>query len=55
MYGTIRLGLYRVISNKIEADKKRHLSLGEKAAASLFSGLIGAIAGNPADLALVRV
>lgn len=54
VYGTIRMGLYKWMVNYIETKNKRHLLYAEKAGASLFSGFIGSIFGNPADLALIR-
>jgi len=54
LYATIRLGLFQQISDNIKDTKKRDLTFGEKAGASLFSGFVGSIIGNPADLSLVR-
>ncbi|KAL4438114.1 hypothetical protein ABPG74_016893 [Tetrahymena malaccensis] len=54
LYATVRLGLFRTISDKIKEAKKRNLTILEKAGASLTAGFFGSIIGNPADLALVR-
>ena len=54
IYGTIRLGLYRWMSNYLQQKHKRNLTFGEKTFASMSSALIGCFWGNGADLALVR-
>jgi solute carrier family 25 oxoglutarate transporter 11 len=54
LYATVRLGLFRSISDSLKEKKKRNLTLFEKSAASLFAGFVGAMCGNPADLVLVR-
>jgi len=54
MYTTVRLGLYRYISDEHKRITKRTLTMFEKMAISLTSGWIGSIIGNPAEVALVR-
>jgi len=46
--------LFKTLSDKIKEKKGRNLTLTEKIGTSLFSGLVGAIIGNPADVSLVR-
>ncbi|KAL4483029.1 hypothetical protein ABPG74_019055 [Tetrahymena malaccensis] len=53
-YGTTRLGLFRYLSDHHKAKHKRNLTFGEKALFSSFSGFIGCLVGNPADVSLVR-
>lgn len=47
--------MYTSISNNIQSKNKRNLTFFEKSWVSLFSGLVGSIVGNPADLALIRL
>ncbi|KRX01250.1 Mitochondrial carrier domain [Pseudocohnilembus persalinus] len=54
VYGTIRLGLFQKLSDDIKHKNNRNLHFSEKAFCSLFSGLVGSVIGNPADVALVR-
>ena len=54
MYGTVRLGLFRTLSDRKKLKENRNLTLFEKAYLSSFCGFVGALVGNPADLALVR-
>ena len=53
-YTTARLGIFRVVSDKLKEDGKP-LPLIKKAFAGLFSGAVGSLIGNPADLALIRL
>lgn len=59
VYGSARLGLFRVFSEQLKAsrggDAAGPLPLYLKAVAGLASGAMGAIIGNPCDLALVRM
>jgi solute carrier family 25 oxoglutarate transporter 11 len=50
----VRLGLYKTIADDYKKKNKRDLSLPGKMAASAFSGFVGSLVGNPADLCLVR-
>lgn len=52
-YCTARLGLYKTIFNKIKEEHGK-VEFYQKAMASVFSGFIGSLIGNPSDLALVR-
>lgn len=54
VYGTARLGLFRVFSNQLQEDGKP-LPFYQKALCGLGSGALGSFIGNPADLALVRM
>lgn len=53
-YATARLGIYKVIVDEVKINQKRDLSFLEKVGASSFSGLCGALIGNPTDICLVR-
>jgi solute carrier family 25 oxoglutarate transporter 11 len=52
-YCTARLGIYKTIFNKIEAENGR-VTFTQKAAISLVAGFLGSLVGNPSDLVLVR-
>lgn len=56
LYTTARLGIYRTLT---DIDKRKTgsetTSLTKKFAYSLFSGAVGSMIGNPADVALVRI
>ena len=54
LYGTVRLGLYKTIADNYKRNNGKDLSLFGKMGASAFSGFIGSLFGNPADLCLVR-
>ena len=66
-YGMTRLGIFRTLSNRAKKRRRRkqakegekddgvQLPLWEKAACALTAGAIGAMVGNPADLAVVRL
>lgn len=56
VYGTMRLGLFYNISEKMKNDNGgKNLSAGQKAVASIVAGGIGSFVGTPADLCLVRM
>ncbi len=54
-YTSTRLGLFYNIKDYLVKKNKREPNLFENTAASLFSGAVGSIVGNPADLALIRM
>ena len=56
-YTTVRMGVFRRLSEarSEQAHGGASLPLHEKAAAGVAAGFLGAMAGNPADVALVRV
>ena len=54
-YTSTRLGLFYTIKDKLVKKNKREPNIFENTAASLFSGAVGSIVGNPADLALIRM
>lgn len=54
-YTTTRLGVFRGLSDYMKPTDGKPLSFAKKAAISLSAGAIGAIVGNPADLALIRL
>jgi solute carrier family 25 oxoglutarate transporter 11 len=55
VYGTARLGLFRTFSDMLQVDAHSPLPFYQKAGCGLASGAMGALIGNPADLALVRM
>mmetsp|Transcript_1071 Transcript_1071/g.3227 ORF Transcript_1071/g.3227 Transcript_1071/m.3227 type:complete len:297 (-) Transcript_1071:390-1280(-) len=55
-YTTARLGAYRTLSDAaIQYNNGKNLPLAAKAGCAVVGGALGAIVGNPADLALVRM
>lgn len=56
LYATTRLGIYRTLT---DVDKRRtgseSTSFFKKLTYSIFSGAVGSMIGNPADVALVRI
>lgn len=54
VYSGTRFGVYDVLKGLVATDSQP-LSLPQKVACAAASGAIGAFAGNPADLALVRM
>ncbi|KAG6511360.1 mitochondrial uncoupling protein 5-like [Zingiber officinale] len=58
LYSTVRMGLYDMLKGKWSRsgnDSPGSLPLHRKVAAGLFAGGIGAVVGNPADVAMVRM
>ncbi|UKJ90414.2 oxoglutarate/malate translocator protein [Theileria orientalis] len=56
LYTTTRLGLFRSISDHIKAkNNTKTIPFYQKCCLSMFCGAVGAMVGNPADLALVRM
>ncbi|XP_074579996.1 mitochondrial uncoupling protein 5-like [Curcuma longa] len=58
LYSTTRMGLYDMLKRKWSGsgnDGAGSLPLHRKVAAGLFAGGIGAVVGNPADVAMVRM
>ncbi|KAJ7553432.1 hypothetical protein O6H91_06G097500 [Diphasiastrum complanatum] len=59
LYSTTRLGLYDLLKQQWQSPPSQKestgLSLPKKVAAGLLAGGIGAIVGNPADVAMVRM
>lgn len=58
VYTTARMGFFGTFMNQINAKAKREgraVTFGERALASLSAGGLGAVLGNPADLALIRM
>ena len=53
-YGTIRIGAYRVFTDRESRLTNGPLSFGKKLLYSLLSGSIGSFFGNPFDVVLVR-
>jgi len=52
-YTTARLGLFRSITNYMDAQRKR--TFWDNATAGLVAGGLGSVVGTPADLALIRM
>ncbi|XP_010520757.1 PREDICTED: mitochondrial uncoupling protein 4 [Tarenaya hassleriana] len=55
LYSTTRMGLYDVIKTKWAEPGSGNLTLTRKIVAGLIAGGVGAIVGNPADVAMVRM
>lgn len=56
LYTTTRLGLFRSISDYIKhKNNVKTVPFYQKCGLSMFCGAVGALVGNPADLALVRM
>lgn len=56
VYGTARLGLHRSFSNSLkEHQGGGEIAVWKKVGASMLSGAIASIIGNPFDIALVRM
>jgi len=55
VYTSIRFGLFYDIKDRIKKSKGREANVFENTIASLTSGGIGSLAGNPFDVALVRM
>jgi len=53
-YATARLGIYKTLSDYLKNKNGRDLTGLEKVGSSLTAGFLGALVGNPSDLALVR-
>jgi len=53
-YATARLGIYKTLSDYFKNKNGRDLTGLEKVGSSLTAGFLGALIGNPSDLALVR-
>jgi solute carrier family 25 oxoglutarate transporter 11 len=54
VYCGIRLGLFKVLEDRVKKNEKRTLTFGEKIAYSLFTGAVGSVIANPTDMALIR-
>lgn len=52
-YTTARIGIYRALYN-YRMEQKGAVPFIEKACMGMFAGLLGALIGNPSDVALVR-
>ena len=55
IYGTARLGLHRVFSNYLKERNNGSITFWMSTAASLTSGALAGIIGNPFDLSMVRM
>ena len=56
VYGTARLGLHDQISKKLRDRNGGHaIPLYQKIVSSMISGAVGGLAGNPFDIAMVRM
>ena len=55
-YSTVRFGVYEALKQQIsERTGQKQLSLAYTLPSSLFAGMMGGLAGNPADLINVRM
>lgn len=58
VYTTARMGFFTTFMNKVTTSAKaegRPVTFGERTLAALSAGGLGAVLGNPADLALIRM
>jgi solute carrier family 25 oxoglutarate transporter 11 len=56
LYSTTRMGLYELLKHQWrDPARKGGLPVFKKVAAGLVAGGVGAVVGNPADLAMVRM
>ena len=54
-YTATRMGIYKTLSDKHAEKNEGPMSFFRRAVYSLFAGGTGAMVGNPADVALVRM
>jgi solute carrier family 25 oxoglutarate transporter 11 len=54
LFGTTRIGIYKTMFEKVR-ETEGTVSPAKKVGIALISGFIGAVVGNPADVALVRM
>jgi solute carrier family 25 oxoglutarate transporter 11 len=54
-YGTARIGLHRVISDRLELISGGIIPLWQKVASGMVSGALAVCIGSPFDIALVRI
>jgi solute carrier family 25 oxoglutarate transporter 11 len=54
LFGTTRIGIYKTMFDR-EKEAEGYVSPAKKITIGLISGFIGAVVGNPADVALVRM
>ncbi|KAL3733070.1 hypothetical protein ACJRO7_022572 [Eucalyptus globulus] len=55
LYSTTRMGLYDILKKRWSDPRSNTLPLSRKITAGLVAGAIGAMVGNPADVAMVRM
>ncbi|XVF59089.1 hypothetical protein PTKIN_Ptkin07bG0246800 [Pterospermum kingtungense] len=55
LYSTTRMGLYDILKQKWTDKETKTMPLSRKIVAGLVAGGIGAVVGNPADVAMVRM
>jgi solute carrier family 25 oxoglutarate transporter 11 len=58
VYGTARLGFFFTLENALEshaATTRRRVTFGERILASIAAGGLGAVIGNPTEVALIRM
>ncbi|TXT15403.1 uncharacterized protein COLE_01596 [Cutaneotrichosporon oleaginosum] len=54
-YSLTRLGVYDSIKQKLSKNGAKHLGMGELTACASAAGALAGLAGNPADVVLVRM
>jgi len=54
-YTTARMGIFKVVSDALKKEGEKTIPLWKKGVAGLTAGGLGALVGNPADLALIRL
>lgn len=55
IYGTARLGLHRVFTNKLKERNGGSISFFASSLSSITSGALAGMIGNPFDIAMVRM
>lgn len=55
IYGTARLGLHRVFTNKLKERNGGHITFWMSTLSSLTSGALAGMIGNPFDISMVRM
>jgi solute carrier family 25 (mitochondrial oxoglutarate transporter), member 11 len=55
VYGSSRLGFFRVFSNSLKSSETETLSIGKKIIAGLSAGFVASWIGNPCEVALIRM
>uniref|UniRef100_A0A6T9Q0D6 Mitochondrial dicarboxylate carrier n=1 Tax=Alexandrium catenella TaxID=2925 RepID=A0A6T9Q0D6_ALECA len=55
VYSGVRFGMYDVFKSAVQGDDGRPLGMMSKVVCAAAAGAIGAFAGNPGDLAMVRM
>jgi len=52
--GSLRFGVYRIMSENIKKEQKRELNVLERIYLSLVSGFVGGVSGTPWEIVIIR-